>query len=235
MAPNATFYMDEFTLHTNTDGWIEANPREYTDQALIRMTRNKFATARSLRMAKQYYEQRAPPSQPYTRALSAYTATVQLYARSGQLATAAGLCDKKLQKNDLCRNGCEAIEDPHHIFVQCPTWKPLREEYVKSLSKRTAEKINDTKLNAEEKTAMLMAAKSIFTDCSLTWPLRYTQFYLGHIPSLERFVPANAFESALTREKFIHSLHADWHLTATRLTSRIYGDLMRKVARDRNL
>jgi len=134
-APDATFYMDEFTLYTSSDSWIEANPCEYTNQALIRMTLNKLASSHSLRMAKSKYETRAPPMQPYTRALSAYMATVQLYARSGQLATASRLREKKLQQNDFCRNSCDAIEDPHHIFVQCLTWKCLREQYAHTLTK----------------------------------------------------------------------------------------------------
>jgi hypothetical protein len=233
-APDATFYMDEFTLYTSSDGWIEANPREYTNQALIRMTLNKLASSHSLRMAKSKYETRAPPMQPYTRALSAYTATVQLYARSGQLATASGLREKKLQQNDFCRNGCDAIEDPHHIFVQCPTWECLREEYARTLTKRTLEKITDTTLSNAEIQAITQSAKSLFKDCHLTWPLFYSQYYLGHIPPLNRLIPVAAFTSSVTREKLIQSIHADWHLTATRLTSRIYGDLMRRVARDFN-
>jgi hypothetical protein len=128
--------MDEYTMYTASDGWIEANPQDYINQALIKVTVDKLALSHSLRMAKFKYEMRAPPMQLYTRALSAYTATVQqLYARSGQLATASGLYNKKMQQNDFCQNGCNTIEDPHHIFIQCPTWRDLREEYSCTLEK----------------------------------------------------------------------------------------------------
>jgi hypothetical protein len=218
LAPDVTFYMDEFTLYTSSDSWIEANPREYTNQVLIRMTLNKLASSHSLRMVKSKYETRTPPMQPYTRALSAYTVTVQLYTRSGQLATASGLCKKKLQQNDFCQNSCNAIEGPHHIFT-CLTWKCLREEYAHTLTKRTLETITDVTLSNAEIQAITQSAKSLFEDCHLTWPLFYSQYYLGHIPSLNRLIPVAAFTSSITREKLIQSTHADWHLTVMRLIS----------------
>ena len=70
-------------------------------------------------------------------ATSAYTALVQLYARSGQLPMAEGMVQKGQGEDNSCRMGCKAIEDMHHIFVVCPEYAKLREEVKKEVAKRT--------------------------------------------------------------------------------------------------
>ncbi|KAJ7843507.1 hypothetical protein B0H14DRAFT_2359025 [Mycena olivaceomarginata] len=53
-------------------------------------------------------------------AYSAYLAVVQLYVHSGQLPTTDVLYSRGKLETPLCRLGCKAIEDQHHIFVNCP-------------------------------------------------------------------------------------------------------------------
>jgi hypothetical protein len=95
------------------------------------------------RMATWLYHKPNPPSFVYHRATSAYTAAVQLYARSGQLATAERVEDRQGDGNGgLCRLGCPEIEDEHHIFVRCPEFDEMREHAGKSLRKTLEERLS---------------------------------------------------------------------------------------------
>src|ERR1700683_5456831 len=96
------------------------------------------------------------------------------------------------------------------------------------------DKMMETGLNEVEKLIIKQSAKSLFKDCHLTWPLYYSQYYLGHIPPLNRLIPVTAFNTLLAPEKLVQSIHADWPLTSTCLTSHIYGDLMRRVMKGMN-
>ncbi|KAK0485574.1 hypothetical protein EDD18DRAFT_1083107 [Armillaria luteobubalina] len=98
---------------------------------------------------------------------------------------------------EYCRLGCRAIESPHHIFMECPDFPVLR-----------------------------AAAESFLSDCSTTWPLTDTQFYLGHIPPLDHCLPQLSFNSRIVRNCVLRNVHSAWHLVAVRLTGRIYGDLL---------
>src|SRR5882762_7822581 len=127
-APTPTFYMDEYTFYRPTDGWIKSHIRTFIEYFLIKATSDDLAIGHQYRMATWLYDQRPPPTYPYMRATSAYTALVQLYARSGQLPMAEGMVQKGQSEDKSCRMGCRAIEDMHHIFVVCPVYTKLRKE-----------------------------------------------------------------------------------------------------------
>ncbi|KDQ49630.1 hypothetical protein JAAARDRAFT_63609 [Jaapia argillacea MUCL 33604] len=116
-APIPTFFMDEYTPYSESDGWIESNLKEYISLLLVEQTSMVLGTGHKFRMATWLYDPRPPPNHPYTRAPSAYSATVQLYARSGQLPTALCLADRGRTLSASCRFGCQTYEDPHHVFV----------------------------------------------------------------------------------------------------------------------
>ncbi|KAJ7916426.1 hypothetical protein B0H13DRAFT_1585254, partial [Mycena leptocephala] len=99
-----------------------------------------------------------------------------------------------------CRMGCNAIEDMHHIFVECPRYADWR-------SKAT----ND-----------ILTPKSLFLDSPI-WPLQYSAFYLGHIPKLDALVPRNHDLSNITHIRLIHHFASDWHTACIRLAGRIWG------------
>ena len=117
-APLPTFYMDEYTFYRPIDGWIESHIHTFIDYFLTEATAEELAIGHGHRMAMRLYDKRSPPTYPYLRASSAYTALVQLYARSGQLPTAEGMVQKGQSKDNGCRVGCKAVEDMHHIFVE---------------------------------------------------------------------------------------------------------------------
>ncbi|KAK0489969.1 hypothetical protein EDD18DRAFT_1055122, partial [Armillaria luteobubalina] len=123
VAPIPTFFMDEYTFWTPADGWIKSEIKSFVNSSLIKAKVQELAIGRHHRMASWLYDQRPPPSFIYTHSVSAYSAAVQLYARSGQLAMANGLYQKRILAHEQCHLGCRAIESPHHIFVECPMFQ----------------------------------------------------------------------------------------------------------------
>jgi hypothetical protein len=89
IAPTPTFAMNEFTFYRQGDGWmIESNVRVFMDHVLALSTATDLAKGHHNRMTTWLYHTPNPPPFIYDKATSAYTAAIQLYARSGQLATA---------------------------------------------------------------------------------------------------------------------------------------------------
>jgi len=83
-------------------------------------------------------------------------------------------------------------------------------------------------------TGLLKKAKSLFINCSFTWPLHYTFYYLGHVPLLDSHVPLDAFKNRIQHERFIHNIKGDWHMSSVRLASRIYGQFQKRMAKMRD-
>ncbi|KAJ7146761.1 hypothetical protein C8R44DRAFT_827281 [Mycena epipterygia] len=129
-APLPTFFMDDYTFYSERDGWIESNICSLVSSIMAQNTSDELAIGHHQRMLTSIYEQRPPPEFPYTRAYSAYSALVQLYARSGQLAVADVLNRRGKIDDDRCRFGCEAVEDAHHLFVECDWYKEWRRKAV---------------------------------------------------------------------------------------------------------
>ena len=234
-APNPTFYMDEYTFYRPVDGWIESNIRTFMEHFLFKSTSDELATGHRYQMATWLYDQRPPPTYPYIRAMSAYTALVQLYVRLGQLPTAEGMVQKGQSRDKSCRMGCMAIKDMHHIFVDCPKYSDLRKEAEIEVVKRTIARIQAFEIEEAGMTSLLRIAKSLFIDCIFMWPLHYSFFYLGHIPPMDSHVPLENFKSRIQQDRFMHNIKSDWHLSSIRLASRIYGQLQKEMARRRDL
>jgi len=176
------------------------------------------------------YDVRPPPDHPYTRSYSAYSALVQLYARSGQLPTADVLFKRGKLKEPQCRLGCGAIEDQHHVFVKCGKYREWREKAAEELAKVTGRKLSEKDIGGPIILAFVQAAKSLFIDDPSVWPLQYSFFYLGHVPPLEHLLPNSSTGSTLTRSRLLYTIAADWHLASIRLAGRIWGDLQRTMA-----
>jgi hypothetical protein len=138
-APTPTFYMDKYMFYCPTDGSIESHIHTFIEYFLVKATTDDLAIGHRYQMATWLYDSRPPPTYPYMHATSAYTAFVQLCARSDQLPTAEGMVQKGQSKDKNCGMGCKVIEDMHHIFVVCPEYSRLREEVeievVKHVSK----------------------------------------------------------------------------------------------------
>jgi hypothetical protein len=163
---------------------------------------------------------------PYTRASSSYSAVVQLYARSGQLPTniscAARFCDGSM----FCRFGCSSLEDAHHLFVECPFFEHLRDEYSRLLISDVDHMLANTSLPNSLSSHLLHMVTHLFKD-GVSWPLGSSRFYLGLIPPL---LPPNLLNESLSLEatRLITRLAHSCHSHAIRLTGRIWGIVVRQ-------
>jgi hypothetical protein len=67
-----------------------------------------------------------------------------------------------------CRLGCNAIEDPHHIFVICKAFGKLKDDAHEELMKKTRQRIEIAKLEEAHFASLLQTAKSLFSNCPNT-------------------------------------------------------------------
>ena len=124
-------------------------------------------------MTTWLYDPRPPPAYPYVKGTAAYSAAVQWYARSGQLPTATGMKEKGQMDDTQCRMGCNAIKDPHHVFVICKAFDKLRGDACREMLNKTRRKIEAMGLEEAQFMSLLQTAKFLFSDCPITWPLHY--------------------------------------------------------------
>lgn len=230
VAPTPTFTMDAYTLYTNVDGWVESNARNFIDFFLAKEAAERLAHGNRLRMLNSVHDNMPPPDYPYTRALSAHSAVIQLYARSGQLPTAEVLESRSKLPSCLCRLGCDAVESVHHIFVDCVEFKEWRCAAGEEVSLRTERKLVEAGIKEEDQRAILKAAKSLFVDDATVWPLKISQYYLGRIPRISDIVTREMVPDTVKRRKLASHLSADWHTSAIRLAGRIFGSIQRTMA-----
>ena len=139
-------------------------------------------------MAWWLYDPHPPPTYPYVKATSTYSVAVQWYARSGQLPTADGMKNKGQGDDTRCQMGCNATEDPHHVFVVCKAFNKLREDACQDMVDKTKQKIQAIGLEEAQFTNLLQTAKFLFSECHITWPLHHSFYYLGHIPKLDALI-----------------------------------------------
>jgi hypothetical protein len=230
IAPIPTFFMDRYTFHRASDGWIESNLRYYTDHFAAMATADRLALLPKHRMTTWLYDLNPPPPWVYTKAASAYTALVQLYARSGQLPTAHGMCQKKVLLSHDCRFGCPDTETPHHVFVDCPRYSELRNKERDSLALSVEKRLCEAKLDPTEHALLLQSAKSLFSDSENVWPLDSAAFYLGQIPKIDPLIPPQSMSNHVNRSRLVHNIASDMHLSSVRLASRIFGDLQKVMS-----
>jgi len=138
IAPVPTFTMNEFTFHSEIDGWIECNVPRYIDARLSAASVGTLRISHGTRMSTWAHDQSSPPDYPYLRATSAYSIAIQLYARSGQLPTADLLKTRKQLVDDTCRLCCGSCESVHHLFIYCPFYGLWQDEAAAAVLKGTS-------------------------------------------------------------------------------------------------
>ena len=121
-------------LATLLIGFIESTVFCYVDSLLAKAHAAMLNTCHEPLPSLPLFDNTPPPTYPYTKSLSSYSAVIQLYARSGQLDTALHLSSRlKEGFQPWCRFGCQKIEEPHHIFILCPRFTSLRDTYTQRL------------------------------------------------------------------------------------------------------
>lgn len=176
------------------------------------------------------YDPHPPPDYPYARALSAYSAVIQLYSRSGQLDSASTLSSRL---NDLtqpwCRFGCPNVETTHHLFTCCPRFSALRDEAVRNLRAIVNTTFDTFRTSADHHTQLSLIVDGLFKDGHI-WPTAHTFFYCGLIPMItlnDAYIP---HLSVMQRNRLQQRLAHDCHSASIRLASRIWGIVRRSFS-----
>ncbi|KAJ6543598.1 hypothetical protein DFH09DRAFT_928429, partial [Mycena vulgaris] len=125
--------------------------------------------------------------------------------------------------------GCNVIEDAHHLFVECERYTEWKDKAAETLQAKTEMKLIELGVEETARERLITAAKFLFSREDSIWPLKHTFYYLGHIPPLEPLLPTSAVETKFTRERLLHHLAAEWHLTAIQMGGRIFGDYQKEM------
>ena len=174
-----------------------------------------------------------PPTYSYLKAVSAHSAAVQLYARSGQLATPDILYSRGKAGDNLCPFGCGVTGSMHHLFVQCTVYSEWRVQASSELVIETRKKLRclltDGDCSSIED-GLVQIAKSIFSADSSKWPLQKNVFYLGKHPSLKELINETSIQNTVLRRRIISHISSEWHSKSIRLAGRIFRDYQKRMA-----
>ncbi|KAK7032095.1 Nucleosomal histone H3-Lys79 methylase [Paramarasmius palmivorus] len=228
-APLPTFFMDDFTLFSKTHSYIESNPFLYISNILAHRSAYEASFRPASTLLHTLHDLTPPPTYPYTRATSAYSAVVQLYARSSQLDTNFTKFRRFGNVSPWCSFGCAELETTHHIFTECPRFAHFRAHAKDSLVSTTTSLVQRQPyhLTKDEQAVIVTASSQLFADTDI-WPLRRTHYYLGSMPNI-----SNIVHSLSTNQRAHTAIVQSWHVAAIRLAGRIWGEYRRVTSPSR--
>ncbi|KAK7027262.1 hypothetical protein VNI00_015351 [Paramarasmius palmivorus] len=228
-APLPTFFMDDYTLFSKTHSYIESNPFLYISNILARRSAYEASFRPASTLLHTLHDLTPPPTYPYTRATSAYSAVVQLYARSSQLDTNFTKFRRFGDISPWCSFGCAELETTHHIFTECPRFAHFRTHAKDSLVSTTTSLVQRQPyhLTKDEQAAIVTASSQLFADTDI-WPLKRTRYYLGSMPNI-----SNIVHSLSTNQRAHTAIVQSWHVAAIRLAGRIWGEYRRVTSPSR--
>jgi len=208
-----------FTLFSPSLGYIEGSLHKALNDALIATLMTKSDWHLRALPFLSLYDPTPPAQHPYTRASSAYSALVQLYARSSQLPTSQTKHYRQLSDNPMCSHGCSGtLESPHHLFVICPAFGHLREASLQALIDKTASILDDGGAPLACVSPVKEWVLKLFADGPV-WPTISCQYFVGTLPTYPGTLPSRL----RTR------LYQLWHTECIKLAGRIWGLHARKV------
>ncbi|KAJ7897735.1 hypothetical protein B0H13DRAFT_1623441 [Mycena leptocephala] len=130
----------------------------------------------------------------------------------------------------LCRLCSNAIESMHHIFVDCRKFEGWRTEAGVEVTTRTERKLLEMGIAILNQQPILHAAKYLFIDDPIIWPLKMSQYYLGQVPRTDDLITLALIPETIKRRKLSVHLASDWHTSSIRLAGRIFGSVQRTMA-----
>jgi len=224
--PTSTFFMDPYVAYHPTHGYIESGVSQFLNDQLASTSLPAYPPRLISRLL---YDNHAPPSHPYTHALSAYSAAIQLYARSDQLDSASTLSKRMPVTNQpWCRFGCPVFETTHHIFTVCPRFSCLREGATQKLVSTVSTALGAFQTSPDDHPQLMSVVSNLFHNDNV-WPMGHSFYYYGVIPVLRLGSGSVDLEHRrLAHRRLLHRLANDCHTAAIYLASRIWG-LVRKT------
>ncbi|KAI1794878.1 hypothetical protein LXA43DRAFT_940085 [Ganoderma leucocontextum] len=223
--PLPTFTLPSFVLHSPLHGYVlpPSIPTVLSDLSTHSLTSDPTSRPNSF-LFRSLYDCHPPPPHPYTRASSAYSALVQLYARSSQLDDGFTRYRRFGDVAPSCHFGCDTLETAHHLFVHCPRFAGLRDDARSSVTHDTSSLLDATETTLP-KDVILRIASALFVDDPDVWPQYHTHYYCGTMP---RPIPAET-GTHLASRRLLSRIAALWHSVSIRLAARIWGSYKRLV------
>ncbi|KAK0229128.1 hypothetical protein EDD85DRAFT_741369, partial [Armillaria nabsnona] len=163
-APLPTFFMDSFMLYSPNDGYVETSISSYLPSVLTSALYSSPDFRPATTMLLPFYDQHTPPDHPYLRASSAYSALVQLYARSDQLDTTYTRFRRFGNISPMCVSGCDALETVHHVFVSCPVYHAFRQHATQTLITETSRILDSAEVPLLICRSFLQIIRRLFED-----------------------------------------------------------------------
>ncbi|RDX51731.1 hypothetical protein OH76DRAFT_1331271, partial [Lentinus brumalis] len=164
-----SFTLPRFVLYSPAHGYVESGISTFLATQRAHHQTLDPSSRPNLTLLRSLYHECTPPLHPYTKASSAYSAVVQLYARSAQLDTALPRYERFGDIAPWCRAGCDAVETAHHVFVVCPAYSRLRVEAQQALIRDVSEQFSAAE-TTPSKDAILRITTALFTDDPDIWP-----------------------------------------------------------------
>ncbi|PIL37761.1 transcription factor [Ganoderma sinense ZZ0214-1] len=120
--------------------------------------------------------------------------------------------------------GCNTLETPHHLFVECPHFAAMREESGAAVTRETSSLL-DAAETPLPRDVILRTARALFIDDPRIWPQSSSRYFLGMVPAIPRLPSETGAHLPSTR--LLARVAALWHSTSIRLTARIWGSYKR--------
>ncbi|GJE93821.1 hypothetical protein PsYK624_099850 [Phanerochaete sordida] len=222
--PYPTFTLPDFALYSPLHGFITSDISSFLSSCSTQLILSDPSFRPNITMFRHLYDAHEPPLHPYTRASSAYSAVVQLYARSAQLDDAFTRYHRFGDVAPTCRFGCSSDETPHHIFVACPHYAHLRRAAMSAILEDTSRQLDAAETISDIRDVVLQYTRSLFSDDAAVWPQYSSRYYLGTMPHL----PCPT--TTVAQQRLAARIMNGWHLGCIRLAGRIWGDYKRLTA-----
>ncbi|KAI6003724.1 hypothetical protein EDD15DRAFT_2219738 [Pisolithus albus] len=242
--PVPTFAFDSFFLYTTHTGLIESASSPVILHLFTRSISSSPRFRPTTLLLPSLYEPLPPPPYRYTKASSAFSAVVQLYARSSQLDTAATRFERHHTSTPYCHFGCLSLETTHHLFVSCHHFQFLRDEYTHRVCQRTEALLCEAettccaredcshgarsswpteraRLFDDTRRDLRRIAAGLFVDDASVWPQSLSHFYLGSVPAISTLLSARHFP------RLVRKVANLWHEECILLAGRIWGEYKR--------
>jgi len=180
--PVPTFFMDPFMPYHSTHGFIESAVSPFLANLLACAALPNYPP---WIVSRLLYDDHNPPSYPYTHASSAYSAVIQLYARSDQLDSASTLAKRlPASAQPWCRFGCPVFETTHHIFTACPRFLCLRGCATQKLTLAVSTTLETFRTSPHDHPLLMSIIDGLFYNGDV-WPTAHSLYYYGIIPVLQ--------------------------------------------------
>jgi hypothetical protein len=213
--PFPTFFMDMYVPFSPSFGFVESSLSAFCDSRLSILDATSLETFHEPTPSPHCFDDIPPPPYPYTKAPSSYSMVIQLYIRSGQLDTSLTRAARlKDDPQPWCRFGCQALEDPHHIFVLCPHFTPLRTLRASELHSSVDRILETSSVLSADRLFILDRVDGLFLD-SNAWPAGRSLFYLGLLPVF--------FPRSLHHPRIHTRLAHECHTFSIRLAAQIWA------------